>query len=103
MGTTVREELDELRREIATEQPELAGRLARIADQLTTTTRPTREYISTGEAATALSVSPNTIKKWVRVGVIRDFWMLPGSGYIKIARSEVERLRAVSPPAESDR
>lgn len=36
---------------------------------------------------------PNTIKKWVRIAIVKDFWTLPGSGYLKIARTEVNRIR----------
>lgn len=55
-------------------------------------------YLSTGEAAAAMGVSPNTVKKWVRLGHITDVWALPGSGYLKIARSEIDRIRAEGTP-----
>jgi predicted site-specific integrase-resolvase len=45
-----------------------------------------------------MGVSPNTVKKWVRLGHITDVWALPGSGYLKIARSEIDRIRAEGTP-----
>jgi excisionase family DNA binding protein len=99
MTPTIRDRLEEISREVAAERPELAQRLARIADEVAPFTPSTAaDYISTGEAAAALGVSVNTVKKWVRAGVIRDFWTLPASGYIKIARSEVERVRNAGKP-----
>jgi predicted site-specific integrase-resolvase len=57
-------------------------------------------YITTGAAAADLGVSPNTVKKWVRLGSITDVWALPGSGYLKIARSEIERIRTAGTPTQ---
>jgi excisionase family DNA binding protein len=89
-------ELDEVLRALEGERPDLAERLARVADELG---REPRDYVSPGEAAEALGVSRNTVKKWVRLGIIRDVWSLPGSGYLKIRRSELERIRADGVPA----
>jgi hypothetical protein len=33
--------------------------------------------------------------------VIRDFWVLPGSGYVKVAASDIERLRGATTAEES--
>jgi hypothetical protein len=94
-------ELRELSAELSTEQPTVAERLAAVADRLRAqaSLEPGR-YVTTGEAAAALGVSPNTIKKWVRLGYITDVWALPGSGYLKIARSEIERIRTAGTPRQ---
>lgn len=49
------------------------------------------ELVSTGEAATILRVSKNTIHKWVKEGRIKAEQKLP-SGYLRFSRLEVERL-----------
>lgn len=98
------EEIAALIRELRRDKPVLATRLESAFERLTNrppTTSPTGEsavaeppgYVSTGEAAAALGVSPNTVKKWVRLGYVRDFWVLPGSGYVKIARTEIDRIQ----------
>jgi excisionase family DNA binding protein len=86
-------ELNDIQRSLAEREPDLAQRFEQVVDALRVETAEPEGYISTGEAASALGVSPNTVKKWVRMGIIRDFWTLPGSGYVKIARSEVQRVR----------
>lgn len=91
-------ELDEIQRQLAADQPALAERFLQVVDALRVETTEPDGYISTGEAAAALGVSPNTVKKWVRMGIIRDFWTLPGSGYVKIARAEVQRIRDEGAP-----
>jgi hypothetical protein len=98
----VRAELEDVRQALEGERPELADRLARVVEQLAPADSPDpKAYWSTGAAATRLGVSPNTIKKCVRTGVIRDFWVMPGSGYIKIAPAEIDRLRGAGASEES--
>jgi hypothetical protein len=99
LAADVERDLDDLRRDLERERPALAERLENVVERIRdgAPTEPAG-YVSTGEAAAALGVSPNTIKKWVRLGFIRDFWTLPGSGYLKIARTEVERIRAAGGP-----
>jgi hypothetical protein len=91
-------ELVDIQRRLAEQQPVLAERLERVVDALRDDRDEPEGYMSSGEAAAALGVSPNTVKKWVRMGIIRDFWTLPGSGYVKIARSEVQRVRTEGAP-----
>lgn len=106
VGAEVRAELEDVRQALERERPELADRLAWVVEQLAPdgvgapTTEP-KAYWSTGAAAAKLGVSPNTVKKWVRTGVIRDFWVMPGSGYVKVAPAEIERLRASGASEES--
>jgi Mn-dependent DtxR family transcriptional regulator len=91
-------ELEDIQRHLAERQPDLAERLELAVDALRDEVSEPGGYMSTGEAAAALGVSPNTVKKWVRLGLIRDFWTLPRSGYVKIARSEVQRIRQEGAP-----
>jgi excisionase family DNA binding protein len=95
-------ELEDISRRIADQQPELAERFGTFVDALRESRGEPEGYMSTGEAAQALGVSPNTVKKWVRMGIVRDFWTLPGSGYVKIARAEVQRIRAEGAPATTE-
>jgi hypothetical protein len=98
MGTQlsgeVERELADLMAELGRESPALAERIGTVLSRIVVPAPNESDFVSTGEAAAALGVSPNTVKKWVRLGYIRDFWTLPGSGYIKIARTEVARIRA---------
>lgn len=91
-------ELEDIQRRLAEQQPDLAERFEQVVDALRVETTEPEGYMSSGEAASALGVSPNTVKKWVRMGIIRDFWTLPGSGYVKIARSEAQRIRDEGAP-----
>lgn len=91
-------ELSDIQRSLAEREPALAERLEQVVDAIRVETTEPEGYMSTGEASSALGVSPNTVKKWVRMGIIRDFWTLPGSGYVKIARSEVQRIREEGAP-----
>lgn len=94
-------ELREISAELASDRPAIARRLDAVADRLRDhgSFEPAG-YVTTGEAATALGVSPNTVKKWVRLGYITDVWALPGSGYLKIARAEIDRIRRAAPPTQ---
>lgn len=94
----VEQELRRISADLADHQPDVALRLDAVADQLRTETRSTDEYVSTGQFAAAFNVSPNTVKKWVRLGFVRDVWTMPGSGYLKIASAEIDRLRAEGTP-----
>lgn len=89
----VRTELEELARELASEKPVIAERLNRLLADLADPRLPPSDYISTGAAARALGVSLNTVKNWVRKGVIRDAFRLPTSRHTKVSRAEIERLR----------
>lgn len=91
-------ELEDIQRRLMRDQPDLAERLENVVEALRSEASEPNGYLTSGEAAVALGVSPNTVKKWVRLGIIRDFWTLPGSGYVKIARSEVQRIRAEGAP-----
>lgn len=98
LAPDVERKLAELRRDLDEQHPNLATRLDDVVDSLRTEPEEPAGYMSTGQAAAALGVSANTVKKWVRFGFIRDFWTLPGSGYIKIASSEVDRIKAAGRP-----
>ena len=45
-----------------------------------------------GQVATMFSVHPNTIRKWVRTGILRSI-KLPGSDYNRFTHQELDRLR----------
>ena len=55
------------------------------------------ELLSTGEVASALGVTINTVKRWAREGEIEAI-VLP-SGHHRIPRAELERLRHIPPRA----
>jgi excisionase family DNA binding protein len=98
LSPEVERELADLMAEVGRESPALAERVGTVVGRIVGPEPDQADFISTGEAAAALGVSPNTVKKWVRQGYIRDFWTLPGSGYIKIARAEIARIRAEGAP-----
>lgn len=102
LAPDVERELEDLRRELEHDRPALADRLEQVVDKIREAPTEPAGYLTTGEAATALGVSPNTVKKWVRLGFITDFWTLPGSGYLKIARSEIDRIRAERIPKTAE-
>src|SRR5688572_17339990 len=99
LAPDVQRDLDDLQRELQQERPALAQRLEEVVERIKgdAPVEPAG-YVSTGEAAAGLDVSVNTVKKWVRMGIIRDFWALPGSGYLKIARTEIDRIKAEGTP-----
>ncbi len=49
------------------------------------------EYLTSTEAAEALGVSRNTVKKWARLGYLHDVYHTDG-GHVRIPRREVERV-----------
>lgn len=53
---------------------------------------PTTEVLKVREAAAMLAVSENTVRAWSDKGVLRGY-RLPGSGFRRFPREEVERLR----------
>lgn len=99
LAPDIQRDLEDLQRELERDRPALAQRLEAVVERIKeeSPSEPAG-YVSTGEAAAGLNVSVNTVKKWVRLGIIRDFWTLPGSGYLKIARSEVERIKVEGMP-----
>ena len=84
--------LEQLHADLAAVRPDLARRLAAIIEGTAVPVR-TGEYVRLGEASRDLGVSRNTLKKWVRGGLVRDSMQLPGSNEVRVARSEIERLR----------
>lgn len=53
----------------------------------------TSEFMNVRDTAKALDVHENTIRNWEKNGVLHGI-KLPGSGFRRFARSEVERMRA---------
>lgn len=57
-----------------------------------------RDYLTASQTALELDVSPSTVTRWVREGYVTA-GRSPGiKGRIRIARSEVERIRAELQP-----
>src|SRR3954468_23564999 len=76
----------------AREQPDLAEQLRRVTDVLRAATPPPRDdaVLTTAEAAQALCVrSVNTIKRWVRDGLLEGYRR---GGRVLVSRSAVERM-----------
>jgi hypothetical protein len=101
MSTTApsRQRLDEiavarLQADLKAVRPDLADRLAEIVAGATTPA--SGSYVRLGEASRELGVSRNTLKKWIRGGLVRDAMQLPGSKELRVARTEIDRLRDYS-------
>lgn len=86
---TVDDELQTVLDEVRAADPQLASRLMTLLQERDRA-RET-EYLTSTEAAKALGVSRNTLKKWVRLGYIHDSYRTDG-GHVRIPRLEVERV-----------
>jgi excisionase family DNA binding protein len=53
----------------------------------------TKEFLNVRETAQALGVHENTIRNWEARGLLRAV-RLPGSGFRRFSRDDVERLRS---------
>jgi excisionase family DNA binding protein len=53
---------------------------------------PTKEFMNVRETAKHLGVHENTVRNWQSSGILRGF-KLPGSGFRRFSREEVERMR----------
>lgn len=67
---------------------------------------PAKEFMNVRETAQELGVHENTVRNWEERGVLRGF-KLPGSGFRRFPREEVERMRremlsAYAPATELD-
>ena len=51
------------------------------------------DMLNVRDTATVLGVHENTVRKWEKSGVLRGI-KLPGSGFRRFPRAEVERVRA---------
>ena len=49
------------------------------------------QYLTSTEAAEALGVSRNTVKKWARLGYLPDVYRTDG-GHVRIPRREIDRV-----------
>lgn len=52
----------------------------------------TKEFLNVRETAQQLGVHENTVRNWEERGVLRGI-KLPGSGFRRFPRKEVERMR----------
>lgn len=53
---------------------------------------PTSEFMNVRETAKQLGVHENTVRNWEKSGILRGF-KLPGSGFRRFSREEIERMR----------
>lgn len=53
---------------------------------------PTQEFMNVRETAKQLGVHENTVRNWEARGTLRGI-KLPGSGFRRFPRAEVERMR----------
>lgn len=53
---------------------------------------PTQEFMNVRETAERLGVHENTVRNWEARGILRGI-KLPGSGFRRFPRGEVERMR----------
>ena len=84
--------LAQLQADLNAVRPDLAQRLAEIVAGASVAASPS-DYVRLGEASRDLGVSRNTLKKWIRGGFVRDVMQLPGSNELRVARTEITRLR----------
>lgn len=62
-----------------------------LADDTETITMTTAQYMNVRETARLLGVHEHTVRNWEKRGVIKAI-KLPGSGYRRFDRAEVERM-----------
>jgi len=86
---TVDDELRTALADIRALDPALGNRVATLIDERDRS-RDT-EYLTSTEAAEALGVSRNTVKKWARLGYLHDAYRTDG-GHVRIPRREVDRV-----------
>lgn len=60
---------------------------------------PTQPLLTTGEVAAELSVDPDTVRRWVKDGLLAAV-VLP-SGVLRFKRSEVDRILGIEPGAKA--
>lgn len=51
------------------------------------------EEMTVREVAARLGVHENTVRSWVKTGVLTPARSLPGSGYRRFSRADIERMR----------
>ncbi|MDA8203562.1 MAG: excisionase family DNA-binding protein [Chloroflexi bacterium] len=86
---TVDEELRTALDDVRAIDPALGNRVATLIEERERS-RDT-EYLTSTEAAEALGVSRNTVKKWARLGYLHDAYRTDG-GHVRIPRHEVDRV-----------
>ncbi len=86
---TVDEELRTALDDVRAIDPALGNRVATLIEERERS-RDT-EYLTSTEAAEALGVSRNTVKKWARLGYLHDAYRTDG-GHVRIPRREVDRV-----------
>ena len=86
---TVDDELRTTIEEVRAVNADLGARLATLISERDRA-RDT-EYLTSTEAAEALGVSRNTVKKWTRLGYLHDSYLTDG-GHVRIPRREVDRI-----------
>ena len=86
---TVDDELRTALDDVRALDPALGDRVATLIDERDRS-RDT-EYLTSTEAAEALGVSRNTVKKWARLGYLHYAYRTDG-GHVRIPRREVDRV-----------
>ena len=86
---TVDDELRTALDDVRALDPALGDRVATLIEERDRS-RDT-EYLTSTEAAEALGVSRNTVKKWARLGYLHDAYRTDG-GHVRIPRREVNRV-----------
>jgi excisionase family DNA binding protein len=87
--TTVDDELRTALDDVRALDPALGHRVATLIEERDRS-RET-EYLTSTEAAEALGVSRNTVKKWARLGYLHDAYRTDG-GHVRVPRREVDRV-----------
>lgn len=88
---TIEERIAQVVREaIAPLRGEILEHVTAALRQVTPPATP-REWLSTGDVAAELDVTPDTVRQWVKKGKLRA---TPGTRYLRIHRSELRRFLA---------
>jgi excisionase family DNA binding protein len=89
---TVDDELRTALDDVRALDPALGHRVATLIDERDRSRDI--EYLTSTEAAEALGVSRNTVKKWARLGYLHDAYRTDG-GHVRIPRREVDRVAGI--------
>lgn len=51
-----------------------------------------RDEMTPGQVADYLGIAPTTVRRWEKAGILKPYRRLPGSGYRRYRRADVEAV-----------